>query len=326
VSAGAHTIRVHTGPATEDATLNVAVAPGDDVELLPFGPSISLRQIADQLSALPRADTSGNDDDDPTAAQQTGLAQGPQSVATIAMVALIIAAAAVSAPMPAPGAPLALVAVSWSATTVLLGPFLLARAGPLGALTPSIGQLTAATGVAILATAGRQAILRRGRERWIALIGGAPAGCAWTTLGVAGAPLAGRVVPAAAAVAATSLLVLATRGGSDDTETFPPLPAIDVAILERTPARIGALVLRFERWVIQPVAGAAAATVAALAWVVAHSDAVLLHRPANAIARRLVLSARAASPLLGGSLGRVAWALVLLLGAAVVMHGLWPAR
>jgi hypothetical protein len=323
LSAGSHSVRIHAGPATEDATLNVAVGPDEDVELLPFGPSLSLRQIGKQLGLDPRANGSG-DDDDVIAAQQDGLAQGPPSVATIAMVALLLAAAAVSAPMPAEGAPLALLAVSRSATTVLLGPFLLARAAPLGALTPSIGELTAAAGLAIVAGAGRRAIRRRGLDRWVALFGDAPAGFAWVALGLGGAALAGRVMLGAAAVVATSLLLFATRGRSDDPEVYLPPSGIDAAILEQTPEHIGSLVVRFERWVIQPVASAAAATVAVAAWVVAYGDAVLLHRPANAVARRLVGSARAASPFLGGSLGRVAWALVLLLGAAVLVHGLWP--
>jgi hypothetical protein len=326
IAAGAHTIRIHAGPASDDATLNVSVGSGVDVELLPFGPSLSMRQIAVQLS-LDADNGRPGDDDDAMETQRAGLAAGPRSTAAMAILTLLAAAAAMCTPVAPPRAPLALIALSRSSTTALLGPLLLARAVPLGDLAPAMGELTAAVGVAIMARSGRQALARRGSDRWVALLGGAPPGLAWVALGLRGVGPAAQVMLAAVFVTAASLLMFASRApplGDDGVSSG--LPALDAAILDRLPERFGTLAVSFERWVIEAVAGALATVVGAAAWVASRCDAAVLGGPMDAVAERLVRSARAVSPALGGSLARVAWVLVASLAAAALLHALRPAH
>jgi hypothetical protein len=94
----------------------------------------------------------------------------------------------------------------------------------------------------------------------------------------------------------------------------------------RGPARLGALVVSFERWVIDAVAGAAGTLVRVAAWVAARSDEDAIGAPADAAAVRVARFGRAVEGVIGQPLGRVAWVLVALLASAAVGHAVWPGR
>lgn len=87
-----------------------------------------------------------------------------------------------------------------------------------------------------------------------------------------------------------------------------------------------ARVLAYERWVIDAVAGAVSTVVRAAAWTAAVVDTEVLGAPAAAVARRLVRAADVLRLVTGGSLSRVAWTLVGLLGTASALHSVWPGR
>ncbi len=89
---------------------------------------------------------------------------------------------------------------------------------------------------------------------------------------------------------------------------------------------VAARVLAYERWVIGAVAGAIATVVRAAGWTAAVVDKEALGAPGDAAARSLVRVADAVRPAAGGSLSRVAWALIGLLGGVCVVHGVWPGR
>jgi hypothetical protein len=90
--------------------------------------------------------------------------------------------------------------------------------------------------------------------------------------------------------------------------------------------RAATLLLDFDRWVLDAAVGAATTVVIAAAWTANVVDRDLASAPVDAAARGVVRGAAAARPVLGGSLGRIFWLFVALLGAACIGYGLWPAR
>jgi len=98
------------------------------------------------------------------------------------------------------------------------------------------------------------------------------------------------------------------------------------SLFARGPERLGALVVSFERWVIEAAAGAFATLVRAAAWVAARSDVDVVGAPADAVAARVVRIARAMEGVIGQPLGRATWAFVMVLASAVIAHAVWPAR
>jgi hypothetical protein len=89
---------------------------------------------------------------------------------------------------------------------------------------------------------------------------------------------------------------------------------------------VSARVLAYERWVIDALAGAVSTVARAAAWTAAVVDTDVLGAPGDAVARRLVRAADALRPATGGSLSRVAWILVGLLGTVCLGHSVWPGR
>jgi len=122
------------------------------------------------------------------------------------------------------------------------------------------------------------------------------------------------VVGLAAAIAALAL-GLFRRG-----------PALERLIFAGVPERVGALVVSFERWVIDGIGGAFVSFVRAAAWFAAHADAEIIGGPADVAASRVGRLARGAEVLTGQPLGRAAWALVVVLVSLALGHAVWPAR
>lgn len=215
LSAGRHELRVHAGAAADDVMVDLTVSgDGATMMLVASGPSLSLRDVAEVMRAT-----------DPAlgGVSRRGLSgrSGPFGFDLVAATLAVwaFAAWAMRAAPPAPGVPRALSLLSLGATTTILGPALLARATVLVPLSPRLGVLLAAVGLATLSVSTV--------ALWRALTG-RPAGPA-----------------------------------------KPPA----LAWLERAPRRMGTLLLRFERWVVDPVASAADGLLGALAWTVVRMDA-----------------------------------------------------
>jgi hypothetical protein len=103
-------------------------------------------------------------------------------------------------------------------------------------------------------------------------------------------------------------------------------PVPGVATLVRPLDRAAALATAFERWVIEAIAGAAAALLSAAAWVADVLDRDVLSVPGDAVARGVACVAGAVRPAVGGSLSRVTWALLALLATTGLLHAGWPGR
>ncbi len=125
---------------------------------------------------------------------------------------------------------------------------------------------------------------------------------------------AGTLVVAGAVIVAMAVWLSGRHRGSSD------------VLFARGPERLGALVVSFERWVIDSVAGAVGALVRAASWIAARSDVDAIGAPADAAAARVVRVGRAAEGVIGQPLGWVAWALVAGLASAAVGHAVWPGR
>jgi hypothetical protein len=210
---------------------------------------------------------------------------------TLALVAFLVAAAAMSASTPPAGAPQALAAASCGGTIGLLGPFLLLRLesltplAPGAPVSPGMGPVVAAAGIAMLAgVAGRASLAPDGASRWLALAGGAPAGLTCVALAADGASGGRLVLVAAGLIAALLLLTAAARGipgtsprARDRTagvEGAAPVPTdLEAALLGSAPERLGTLLLSFERWVVDAMGGAVVVIAHASAWALSRIDA-----------------------------------------------------
>jgi hypothetical protein len=105
-----------------------------------------------------------------------------------------------------------------------------------------------------------------------------------------------------------------------------PSPGLHDRLFGRVPERLGALVVSFERWVIDAVSGAVVVVVRAGAWVAARLDLDAIGAPADAAADRVVRAGLAAEGVTGQPLGRAAWALVAMLALVAIAHAVWPVR
>jgi hypothetical protein len=257
-------------------------------------------------------------------ALQSHAMPGGGGAASVAIALLLVAAAATSASPPPAGCPLALRAVSQGATTAALGPFLLARAAPLVPMASWAAVAFALVGGAILGAAGVRVVVQRDRTQWMGLVGSAPAGLAWIALGFGGARAESGVMAGSGLGAAALLLAAARRG--DGAGAAPPIETLSHALLDRVPERAGELLMAFERWVVDAIAETAATFVRAGAWVAARSDVHLIAAPADAVATRAVRIGRRIEPVIGGSLGRIAWTVVALGMATALAHALRSGR
>jgi hypothetical protein len=106
---------------------------------------------------------------------------------------------------------------------------------------------------------------------------------------------------------------LSLRGALRRTDALPAASPLEHAL-----ARSGTLLVRFERWVVDAVFGAAAGSLWVLAWVAARVDTDVVDAPVDRLAGEVDGVASRLEPLHGGSLERVAWC-ALALGALVVV-------
>jgi hypothetical protein len=187
------------------------------------------------------------------------------------VIAFLVAVAAMSASTPPAGAPRALAAVACGATTGLVGPFLLLRLAVLAPPPPAAASLVTVAGVVMLAFVALHAFLEPvGPSRWLALVGGAPAGVTCISLGADGAK-GGLLVLASAGLAAASLLL--TADARRLPEGLRPAKDPEAALLGHLPEVAGVLLLSFERWVVDAIGGAAIAVGHASAWALSKIDA-----------------------------------------------------
>ncbi len=191
-------------------------------------------------------------------------------------VAFLVAAAAMSAATPPAGAPFSLAALACGATTALLGPYLLLRLVLLAPMPSGAAPVVAIAGAAMLAAVARRALLAPpGAPRWLALVGGAPAGLTCLSLSADGEKGALLVLISAGLAAGLLLLTAAARGFTIDaaeTKVPPARRDLEAALLARAPADAGVLLLSFERWVVDAIGGAIAVLSHASAWTLSRID------------------------------------------------------
>ncbi len=186
----------------------------------------------------------------------------------------------------------------------------------------------AAVGAAFLVEAVGRSLGKAGSpsSRWREFLAAAPAGAAWMAIGVAGGALsvASRVLVCAGLAAALLLLFMVAR------RTAPPAAA-DLGEergfwLEELPERLGALLMDYERWVIDATLGAAVALVRVAAWAVNLADEHVLTAPANGAAAQIGHGQDALLPIVGGSMKRAAWVVLAALALAAFALTLWLGR
>ncbi len=192
---------------------------------------------------------------------------------TGALVAFLVAIAAMSASTPPARAPRALAALGCGATTGVVGPYLLLRLATLAPAPPGAATLVTAAGVAMLAGISVGAFLGPpGPSRWLAWVGGAPAGVTCISLAADGEK-GGLLVLVSAGVTASLLLLTAEiRNVRNVPDGGPPAKDAEGALLGHVPEAAGVLLLSFERWVVDAIGGAAVVLAHASAWALAKID------------------------------------------------------
>lgn len=313
---GNHWFRVRTGDGGEDVPVAaVDVAPGAAIAIVPLGPTLSFHAMADELGLRSRAGRS-------TWRRAIEERVGPGGVAVVAgaLLALLGAAAAVSGWVATPAAPGALAAVAAGGTSTAIGPFLLMRLDFLFPSAHQTGVVVASVGAAIVLVAMWRALGYLGTRRWLVFASGAPPGLTLVALGVGGIRPATEVMVAAGVVAAAAHLGALVRGH----EPVEPARAPAEALLVSVPARLGELLASMERWVVGSTVAAAGTGAVVTAWVVAKVDEHLVSAPGDRVANGVERAALAVEPLVGASIGRVAWALLGIAALAVLLHAVWP--
>jgi hypothetical protein len=314
LAAGAHAIRVHPGDGADDAVLaRVDVAQGEEIALVPLGPTLSFGTLADELGlhdgrGVPVMRGSAEDPSGP----------GGFAVVATAVLALLGAAAAMSAWSLPIAAPPTLVGAAAGATTSALGPFLLIRLAFLFPLAPRCGMVVTSVGVATVVTVVWQALRFEDGRRWLVFAAGSPAGLTLVAVGRGDAAIALGVMVVSGLASAAAFLRVA--------EAITPATeaSLDDGLLVRVPAALGELVLSMERWVLGAVASALGAAARIAAWTLARLDDRVVSRPADAMAGRLERAAWRAEPWVGAPLARVVWALLAVAALGVLVHAAWP--
>jgi hypothetical protein len=321
---GSHSLRVHVDEGGDDAVLGrIEARPGEEVALVPLGPTLSFHTMADVV-AVQRRPTGGA-----LGAIEERTAPGGLPVIQSALLVLLAAAAAMAPRMRVvPGALGGVAAAVMSA----VGPFLLAR---FAFLFPLAGHAQAAVtglGAVLFLWALWQALEHAGARRWLAFAGSAPPGLSLVALGVGGVGQGVPVIVGAGVAAAATHLVVALRtgegGGVDEGAAsavkMPAPKGVEYALLVLVPARLGDLLASMERWVVGAVADAFAGATAAAAWAVAMVDEHVVTSPADLAAVRLRRAARALEPMCGVSAARLVWGVLALAAAAALVHVIWP--
>jgi hypothetical protein len=270
---------------------------------------LSFREIAAEVAAprpagtTPEMVTAPPAKSAPAAEAPRRAGPGGFDIVTLALIAFLVAAVAMSATVPPRGAPFALCAVG-SATMGALGPFLLLRLAFLAPLARAGRPAIAAAGVFMLAAVARRVWYGRAANtgaansaattsaansaattsaansaattRGLALVGGAPAGLTCIALSADGAKGGLLVFGVACAVAALLLLTASSRGLFASEGNKPSAAGdengIEHLLLGSAPEDGGALLVAFEQGVVDAIAGAVAVVVRATAWVLARLD------------------------------------------------------
>jgi hypothetical protein len=319
VAAGTHAIRVHPGDGADDAVLARAeVAPGEEITLVPLGPTLTFHAMADELALHDRRGAQGI-----RRAVEDHAGPGGFPVVAAALLVLLGAGGAMSAWAVPVAAPRALVGAAAGATTTALGPFLLMRLAFLFPSAPRTGMVIVSVGVAVVVAAVWQALRFAGAQRWLVFAGGAPVGLTLVALGRGQGVVAEGVMIAAGLAGAGAFFLTPAQAPTEGWDRAT-LGALDDALLARVPARLGELVASMERWVLGAVASAVGGTGRVVAWTLARADDRVVSRPADAVASRLARAARTAEPWLGTSLARVCWALLAAAALVALVHAAWP--
>ncbi len=336
VQGGSHSFRIRRGAATEESVVpRVTFEGGDEIALVPLGPTLAFRSIADQLSLRDR-----RGDAFVRRAFEARVLPGGMPLVAAAFLAWLVAAVAMSAPPPPAGSPRVLTAVVCGAGPALLGPYFLVRVANLTPLAPHATTALFAVGAVALLAAARVAARVPGvGPQFLAVLAAAPVAVPCAALGIGGT---GAYLEAmmASGLAAAGLHLLASRraawGGGDGTSPAkpkrgrhgvherrregPPGELLFVVV----PERLGLWFASMERWVVEAVAGALAGLARAGAWTVATADAHGLSKPADAVAVRMTRAAHRLAPIVGGSMARIVWTLLGVAGFAALVHALWP--
>jgi len=320
VAAGTHALRIHPGESADDARLpHVEVAPGEEVALVPLGPTLSFHTMADELALRDRGGS-------PVVRRVVEAHLGPGGFAVVAgaLLSLLAAAGAMSAWSPPVAAPRVLVAAAAGATTSALGPFLLVRLAFLFPSAQHTGTVVTSVGAATLLGVMWNALGYTGLRRWLVFAAGAPAGLTCVALGLGDVIAALGVMVVSGAATALAHLVAARRGEDDEAIDEASRGSLDDALLARVPARLGDLLASMERWVVGSVASAMVGMARIAAWTVARADDHLVSTPGNIVASRVERAARKVEPWVGVSLSGLAWALLAVGALAAVLHAVWP--
>jgi len=319
IAAGAHALRVHPGDGADDAVLpHVEVGPGEEIALIPLGPTLSFHTMADELSLRDRAGA-------PVVRHvvEEHLAPGGFAVVAGALLSLLAAAGAMSAWSPPIAAPRVLVAVASGGTTSVLGPFLLVRLAFLFPSARHTGTVVTSVGAAILLAVVWNALGYTGLRRWLVFAAGAPAGLTCVALGL-GDVVAALGVMVVSGAATASVYLLAARSGEDDEAIDEAARgSLDDALLSRVPARLGELLASMEQWVVGSVASAIGGGARIAAWTAARADQHLVAKPGDIVATRVEQAARTVEPWVGVPLSRLVWALLTLGALVVFLHAMW---
>jgi len=320
LGAGSHTLRVHPGDGADDALLGrVDAAPGEEITLVPLGPTLSFHTMGDQFAVRGRGGSSVE-----RRAADEHVGPGGLAVVAAALIALLSASGAMSAWFLPMAAPRVLVGVAAGATTAALGPFLLVRLAFLFPSAQNVGVIIASVGAAIVLASVWRALDFGGTRRWLVFAAGAPAGLTCVALGLGDVTAALGVMVTSGLVAATVFFV-ASRSVEDDGAIDGAMRgSMDDAMLVRAPARLGELVASMEHWVVSSVASAMGGTARVVAWTVAMADEHVVSTPADIVATRLERTAQAVESWVGAGPARLAWGLLTVAGLAALLHAAWP--
>jgi len=314
---GSHSFRVRTGDGADDiGVAAVEVTPGESVAIVPVGPTLSFHAMSDELSLRTSAGRT-------TLRRSVEERVGPGGVAVVAGALLVLlgAAAASSAWVPPAGAPVASTAVAAGATSTGLGSFLLVRLDFLFPSAHQTGVVVASVGAMIVLAALWRALGYAGPRRWLTFASAAPAGLTLIGLGLGGVGPALEVMVGAGILAAAAHLIALVRG---DTQDESGVVAAEAPLLVRVPAQLGELLASMERWVVGAVAAALGACAQIAAWIVARIDDHVVSSPGDRVASGVERAALAVEPLVGVSLGRLAWALMSVAAIVALLRAVWP--
>jgi hypothetical protein len=321
VPPGKHALRVHSGDGAEDArVVPFELAPGDEVALVPLGPTLSFHTLADEAAVHPGSRRSW------VAVAADGHV-GPGGIAVVAgaLLALLGAAGALSAWSLPSAKPRVLAAMAAGVLATGVGPFLLVRVALLFPFAEKTGIVVVSVGAVVLLRAVWSALAFDGLRRWLAFAAGAPAGLTFIALGLDGVAPAMGVMIATGSVAALLQLAVAWRGDDDTDAADPATPASRrETLLVRVPQRLGVLLVSMERWVVGATAAAIGGLARMAAWIVAMTDEHVVGTPGDAAASGVARAIRRVEPWVGVPLSALVWGALALGAVVVLLHAAWP--